>query len=97
MAWEVQGAHVLRDLSWESTPLAMAPPRQCKGSQAFLGQWTVLRGQVEADFTLLEVWCDALGHWKAAGEMERPSSTLSSEAFPSLRTEGVRESPLQLR
>lgn len=37
------------------------------------------------------MWC--FGHWKAAGEVERPSSTLSSEAFPSLSTESEQNYP----
>lgn len=52
LAWEVQGARVLGDPSWENTPLAMAPPRQCKG---LLGQGAILRGQVKADFALPDV------------------------------------------
>lgn len=50
---------------------------------------------MEADFALLEVWCDALGHWKVAGELEKLSSTLSLEAFPSLRIESEQKSPPQ--
>lgn len=57
--------------------------------EAFLGQGKVHGGQAVADSTLPEVRGDALGCWKAAHEMERPSSTLSLKTFPSLRTESV--------
>lgn len=76
-------------MSWRSKLESTAghgSSRMVQGLSGFPGAGMVLRGDVEQDLALVEVWCDALGHWKAAGELEGLSSTLSFEAFPSPRT-----------